>query len=284
MHVVGIKGKLRVKALEKHRLLLYFQRVADFEVEEDRKAKAYPPPLNLAEYYLSLSGAWRVRELAGIVHSPTLRADGSILSKPGYDEASGLILDTQGVRFPDIPDAPTEKEARDAPRALRDVLREFPFVDDADRSVALSAVLTGAVRRSLGAAPGHWFDAPQSGTGKTYLCDTITTIAFGEPTAPSPLPSNEKELKKWLLGKLLSGAPAIVIDNIDDPLESAALCVALQSLTYSDRQPLRRLEASRRPAHQPREQVRVRGRGRPCTRRKTGQPDLKVWEPNERVW
>jgi hypothetical protein len=237
VHVVRIGGRLRTKEPDKHRLRLHFQDAADFVVvDDDGEQKLHDPPLELAEAYKSLAGRWQLPELAGIVHSPTLRADGSVLQAAGYDAASGLILDTQGVEFPKIPDAPARADAERSLARLGGVFGDFPFVDRASCSVALSAVLTGAIRRTLPFAPAHWIDANDSGAGKGYLYKIISTIAFGSVVAPSPLPANETEMRKVLLAKLLRGEPAIAFDNIDEPVESAALCVLLTSETYSDRQ------------------------------------------------
>jgi putative DNA primase/helicase len=51
--------------------------------------------------------------LSGVINAPTLRADGSMLSKPGYDSATGLLFAPNGSEFPDIPDRPSHAEAKD---------------------------------------------------------------------------------------------------------------------------------------------------------------------------
>ena len=49
----------------------------------------------------------------------SLRPDGSILDRPGYDPATGLYFDAQGVAFPAIPQRPTREQARAALIVLR---------------------------------------------------------------------------------------------------------------------------------------------------------------------
>ena len=80
--------------------------------------------------------------LSGIVEAPILRHDGTLLDRPGYDEATGLLFDPGQTRFGPISPKPTREQAKDALRLLLTIIKEFPFVDDASRSVAISAFIT----------------------------------------------------------------------------------------------------------------------------------------------
>ena len=48
-----------------------------------------------------------VRPLAGVVSSPTLRPDGSIVQTAGYDAATGLMVELSG-QWPTVPAQPTQ--------------------------------------------------------------------------------------------------------------------------------------------------------------------------------
>ena len=137
-------------------------RAADWEKFDARGDKwvRIDAPLAVAATYLQRTGHWRLPVLTALVNAPTLRPDGSILCEPGYDRATGLLLDTHGVVFPRIPDKPDWEEARAALSVLLQLIETFPFVGEADRAVALSAILTACVRCSLGTAPLHAFTAP----------------------------------------------------------------------------------------------------------------------------
>lgn len=104
--------------------------------------------------------------LAGIVNAPTLRADGSILAEPGYDEATCLLLDFRGVAFPAVPSHPSRDDALAAMEVLADLISTFPFVAEADRSVALSCLLTGAVRVPSPPCPCTPTPRPRPGPAK----------------------------------------------------------------------------------------------------------------------
>jgi hypothetical protein len=117
-------------------------------------------PAKIYAQTLIARGEWAFPKLRGIVAAPTLTRDGRILEAPGYDAASGLLLDFAPGAFPSVPTAPTREDARAALIRLQHPLRGFPFVDDAARSVALSAMLTLLVRLVLRTAPLHGFDSP----------------------------------------------------------------------------------------------------------------------------
>src|SRR5690606_14135287 len=122
---------------------------------------------------LARVGSWRFPVLRGLTRAPTLDRDGEVVQRPGYDPSTQLYLDFAESAFPPVPEQPTREEAKAALERLDHVLRGFPFASEADRSVALSAFLTGLVRRSLRTAPLHGFDAPTAGTGKSLLAETV---------------------------------------------------------------------------------------------------------------
>ena len=117
--------------------------------------------------------------------------------------------------------------ALEALAQLDQLLDTFPFVATADRSVALSAMLTTLDRRAMATAPLHAFTAPTAGTGKSSLVDMI---ACSPPGAVMPVIAQgrtEEELEKRLGAALLAGDVAISLDNCEQVLQSSFLCQAL---------------------------------------------------------
>jgi putative DNA primase/helicase len=201
------------------------------------------PNLEVARHYLA-RGQWGLRVLRGAIEAPTLRNDGSLLVSPGYDESSQLYLDTGGVEFPEIPDEPPRDEAMGALARIKDVLKDFPFEPDkesdvggpsAARSVALSAVLTGLVRRSIATAPAHAIDAPVMGSGKTKISEVASVIATGrKPTAIS-YGSSQEEFQKRVFSVLYKGDAVVIIDNVEQEVESDEFCTILTSEQWQSR-------------------------------------------------
>ncbi len=122
---------------------------------------------------------------------------------------------------------PTIGAARAALQVLTDLISTFPFVDDASRSVALSAILTACVRRSLRTAPLHAFTAPVAGSGKSMLVDLASVIVTGREAAVIAQGKREEEFEKRLGAMLLAGDQVIAIDNCEAPVSSEFLCSML---------------------------------------------------------
>ena len=192
-----------------------------------KKSVVVNPPTELVETILARDGEWQFPPLRGIITTPTLRRDGTILSEVGYDRASGLLLATQPV-MPAMPVMPAQDNAREALSILLGVLAEFPFVSDADRSVALSILITPVVRGGMMVAPLHAATAPTRGTGKSYLFDIAAAIATGERCPVINAGRNEEETEKRLGAELMSGQPIILVDNLNGDFCGDFLCSAIE--------------------------------------------------------
>jgi hypothetical protein len=169
--------------------------------------------------------------LSGVINAPTLRADGSLLVKPGYDAETGLLFDPQGVAFSPIPNSPTREEAKAALGSIKGLIGTFHFVGEADFAVTLSAILTAVVRKSaIQQAPMHCFDAPLPGSGKGKLVDITSIVATGKEAGIVAQGRTEEELEKRL-GALLFAGDQIAIDNCTAPLGGAFLCALLTQST-----------------------------------------------------
>lgn len=192
-------------------------------------------PKLVADSLLSRAGEWRFPNLAGLVEAPTLRSDGSVLDRPGYDQATGLFFDPGDASFPKIPRKPSKREAAAALERLAGLLVDFPFAAGVDRSVALAALLTGLVRRSLPTAPLIGYSAPVMASGKSLLADLVALLATGRPVYPFAFGGDEAEFRKRLLPVLREGHAVVSIDNIEADLKSESLCIVLTQRLFSDR-------------------------------------------------
>ena len=231
---VAISGGRQIDAprlvhVKAHHMAEAFTKAADWERYDMRAGEWIPTdcPQRLAETFLAREGQWRLPVLTGIINAPTLREDGSILDQPGYDAQTGLLFDPQGERFPLLPREPDRDTALRALGFLRDLIGSFPFVTPADRSVALSAILTTLIRRSLPTAPLHGFNAPTAGTGKSMLVDIASLIATSRPAPVIAQGKTEEEMEKRLGAALIAGDVMIAIDNCEEPLGGELLCQAM---------------------------------------------------------
>jgi hypothetical protein len=220
-----------------HALAEDLAEVASF-IKYDARAKAFvvinPPPL-IVKTLMERVGRFRFDLLTGVINAPTLRPDGSLLSEPGYDAATGLFFDPRGCVFPEIPSRPSREDAIAALGVIDDVIRDFPFVADADRSVSISAILTYQARHSMHSAPAHTFTAPAPGTGKSKLVDIASSIATGREAGVIAQAESEEEMEKRIGALLLEGRSIVAIDNCTHPLQGNFLCMMLTQRTVNVR-------------------------------------------------
>jgi hypothetical protein len=191
------------------------------------------PPESLAKAVVS-RGRWPFPRLRGIVEIPTLRKDGSILNKPGYDPISELYYHPDGL-YPKIPESPTQKDAESAADFLLDVLSDFPFQDDASRDNALGLLMTVVVKEIVGLVPLALIDAPTRGTGKTRLAQLASIVSTGRELPLSPEVRDDEEWRKKITSLLIADRPVIIIDNVERTLCSGQLSTILTTSEWTDR-------------------------------------------------
>ncbi|MBN9454003.1 MAG: hypothetical protein J0I42_18860 [Bosea sp.] len=185
------------------------------------KAIPVPPPV----YNMMPELAWKlgvVPEVEGLFMAPTLRPDGTVLLREGYDAATRLLL-VDVPRLPAIPDRPSRADAEAALVALKGLLREFPFRDEADQSVALALILATVVRGALGHIPLTVIQAPEKGSGKSFLVDIANVIATGQRCSVVAARSEVEKWERQIALSVASGDPIVSLDNFNGELKSDLL-------------------------------------------------------------
>lgn len=165
-----------------------------------------------------------LRGLAGITHTPMVRADGSILAAPGYDPATRyLFIPGPGVDVARVPDAPTADDVDKAVGLLHTMLDAFPWETKDDFANYLGLLLTPMLR--LVTPPSYkmfGIGAHQPGSGKTLLADVATILHGG--VLRSEMPEDETEMRKQTTSILATtSAPIVHIDNVTGVLRSSTL-------------------------------------------------------------
>jgi putative DNA primase/helicase len=206
--------------LQKH--AIQFQR-------RDSKGKFAPIDWSYArtalETLLGLQHA-DLRRVKGIISSPTMRPDGSLLTAAGYDEATQLWhRQSPDITLSEVPDRPTRKEAEEALALFEELLPEFPFKEERDKSVVLAGFLTVALRAAFPNAPLFMVTAPEPRSGKTFICLLISAMASGWAPKPTAGSRNSEEMEKRIETALLGGPQILYLNNLPDgmTLSSSAL-------------------------------------------------------------
>jgi len=209
----------------------------------DARSKSYEDincPVEIAQTILS-HREWKFPELTGFTNVPMLRPDGTVLDKPGFDAATGMLFDPGSAVYT-ISDNPSRADALKAVETLAEPLSGMPYVDDVDRSVAITAILSGFSRRSVTLLPLFAFSAKAAGSGKSLHADIISEMVEGHPAEAIPPGEQREELGKQLATALMRGSPIVSLDNLVDPLGKMPL---IHSVLSQENVPLRILGQSK---------------------------------------
>jgi putative DNA primase/helicase len=220
-----------------------------YEVHERRRVIERRPggkriPATLRErvakiYIIAKKGKWNLRRLAGVTTAPLLGEDGRIRVVEGYDPESRQYY--ANVPVVEVPERPTEQQAKDALHLLRSAFQTFPFADSdrfldtkldlelvdinqppsLDESAFLAGLMTAVCRPSLYLAPGLMLVAPStgSGSGKGLLVRAISLIAYGARPVPFA-PKKGEEQEKTITSAFLEGRTMVFLDNVNDAVLS----------------------------------------------------------------
>lgn len=176
-----------------------------------------------------------VPALRGIVGTPVLRADGTLMQQPGYDARTGLYL-APSVALRPVPDEPTPEDVAAARGFLLDsFLADFPWVSDADRANYVGLMVTPVLRRFLSApTPFGIITATMPGSGKTILTSG-PGLLYGQRVLSWP--DDDNELRKVITSSLGTVEGTMIFDNLAEGavINSAVLANLVTTNVWSDR-------------------------------------------------
>jgi hypothetical protein len=198
----------------------------------------FPPAVAAKAVLYSLDDENKIRPLKRVANVPVLRPDGTVFDSPGYDVASELYYHPTGD-VPKIPPNPTQEHAVRAGAWLLDMISQFPFEGESDRTNYIGLLLTLVVRELVGCVPLALIDAPSAGTGKSLLAKIAAIIATGALPEFGVLSRDEDELRKAFTSRLMEGPSILIFDNAADIVKSSTLAAVITSDVWQDR-PLRK--------------------------------------------
>lgn len=236
------KGTPRIRPLPIAQLKLRVADACQLLVEKetgdgDVEVQAVPPPNWLTDgIHTAGDYSGDIRPLEGIVTAPTIRVDGSILQKPGWDPQTGLLF-RPSMKFEPVPEKPNQAAAKKAAEKLLTVVSDFPLSEDADRSAWLSMVLSMIGRSCVaGCVPMFTVTANIRGAGKSLLVDAASIIAYGHGAARTTYATEDDEMRKRITSIVMEAAPAVLLDNIDRPIGGSSLDAVLTAERWKDRE------------------------------------------------
>jgi hypothetical protein len=194
------------------------------------------PPLDVIKDWLATPDP-PLPVLERIVEVPVFASDGTLHSTEGYNSASrSFHSPSKGLIVPDVSEDPSRSDVEKAKEIILEPLAEFPFVSDADKANAIGMSLLPPARDLIdGATPNHLIEAPVAGSGKGLLANVLLMPVIGGNIGVVPETQNEEEIRKRITAQLLAARPAILLDNVNRPIESGVFSTALTATKWDDR-------------------------------------------------
>ena len=176
--------------------------------------------------------------LVGIVNTPVFGRQGRLLTTPGYHpDARLLYCPALGFEVPAIAERPSAEELSAARTLIcEDLFGDFPFVSHSEQAHAVALLLLGFLRAMIdGPTPLHLIEKPTAGTGATLIVDAIATILTGAGASVMTEGRDDEEWRKRVTAKLRQIPSIVLIDNLRQKLDSAAVAAALTAPFWEDR-------------------------------------------------
>jgi len=156
--------------------------------------------------------------IATVINSPIMvEGENELRILPrGYHSENGGILVSNGMAPPEIP-------VEEAVHALKEILADFDFQTDGDRSRALANLITPALKLGgfiRGFVPADVAEADQSQSGKTFR-QRLTCAIYGErPRVVARRDGGVGSMDESFSQALITGCPFIQFDNLRGKFDS----------------------------------------------------------------
>jgi hypothetical protein len=198
--------------------------------------KAYAPPITTLRAVVKSSYWPGVPALAGVIGTPTLRPDGTLIQEPGYDKATGLYLQPT-IKVSRVPESISDEQVRASREfVFRKVFGEFCWVSPGDFANYVALLVSPMLRPYVkSTTPFGMFTATTPGSGKTNLTDAIGLV-YGQSS--QVLPNRGEELQKKITSILIgNSSPVVVFDNLREgtSISSEILATLVTKDTWDDR-------------------------------------------------
>ena len=176
-----------------------------------------------------------IRHLFGVSDAPVLRPDGSVWQTPGYDDRTGVLLES-GMTFPEVNPEASIDDAVAGLGALLEIVCDFPFASKEHQAAWVAALLTPLARFAFeGPSPLFLIEANVMGAGKSLLVQAIARIALGREIPVSSYAHDKEEMRKRITAIAISGDRMILLDNLGYSFGNGPLDRALTSTRWKDR-------------------------------------------------
>jgi len=219
------------------------------KVKDGEEIRRSSCPARVLHMIAGVGGDRILAPIEGILRAPSLRSDGSVITQPGYDPATGYYLATHDSVEGLLSEKPTLDKARRALAALQDLFAPtmpdpsgdgriygFPWKRGmVETIVPIALAMTVFARPALVCVPAFAIDASTPGSGKGLTVGLCSILATGEEPARAGWPSAPEEQEKTLGSYALLSPPIIAWDNVRGKIQNEHLENALTTDRYGFR-------------------------------------------------
>lgn len=198
--------------------------------------KACAPMMSCLRAVVSNTYWPSVKPLHGVIGTPTMRPDGTLIQDCGYDQTTGLYLGP-AVETARIPDEITDEQVRASREfVFTKAFGEFCWSTPGDFANYLALLLSPMMRPYVKTTtPFGMITATTRGSGKTNLTDAIGLL-YGQTS--QVLPGRTEELQKKITSILAgNSSPVVVFDNLKEgsTISSEILATLITKDKWDDR-------------------------------------------------
>ena len=226
--------------LDKHSLrMLVSQRFDLYAIGKEKGEIPADFPIGAADMIMATVKQFKFNRLDAVLTLPCATADGTVLTKSGYDKRYCVYLKLDDEPIAENGTPPSRESLIDALRVLWKPWSLFKFASADDRAGMLAAILTALSRPVLQKSPGFLFDAAMPSSGKTIAARALNTLITGRHGAGVVAFQNDRnfdvELNKVFVTLSVYGGAVFQLDNVDGFLQSPTLAAQLTSGHVSGR-------------------------------------------------
>jgi len=223
-------GKVGLRPLKSSIVRYLLSKVARW-VNED---KTIHPPTSVAKCLMDKSNWHTIRPLRALATFPPMSSNGSLNTTEGYHPDTHVFF--SGEVTCNIPDHPTQQDARQAVSCLLDIVCDFPFAEEGHKSAWIAGLLSPLSRFAHdGNMPMVVVQANGPRVGKTNLVKIISYILTGDEIPVVTHTKNEDETRKRILSYLRLGRSMVLVDNVVGEYGGASINAMATSRQWEDR-------------------------------------------------
>jgi hypothetical protein len=208
---------------------------------DHREVRVSCPP-RIQSMAAGVGGDRILRPLEGILQVPSMRPDGTVIERPGYDPATGYYLASR-VKLTHLRENPDLDRAVHARRYLQDLFAPtvndkfgFPWRRGWDETIVpIALAMSILVRPATGNNPAFVVDASTPGSGKGKVVGVCSILATGEEPGRAGWPAAPEEQEKTLGAYAAMAPPLIAWDNVRGQISNSHLENALTTPYYDFR-------------------------------------------------